>query len=34
MLSEIYIKNKILLEYVWIDTDGNTRSKNKIISTV
>jgi glutamine synthetase len=32
MLSEIYIKNKILLEYVWIDTDGNTRSKNKIIS--
>lgn len=32
MSLEIYVKNKILLEYIWIDADGNPRSKNKIVS--
>ena len=27
----MFINNKILLEYIWIDSDDNTRSKTKII---
>lgn len=27
----MYIQNKILLEYIWIDSDDNTRSKIKVI---
>jgi len=30
MLTEKFVKDKILLEYIWIDADSNTRSKTKI----